>query len=234
MDPRVIVALDFANSKTALEFVARINSDVCKLKIGKELFTAAGPQLVEKLVNKGFDVFLDLKFHDIPNTVKKAVLSAAQLGVWMLNVHALGGRPMMLAAKEGIELSSHKAILIAVTVLTSSSANDLAEIGIPLSPAQMVDKLAVLALDAGMDGLVCSAQEVAQLRQKFGQSPLLVTPGIRPSGAANDDQHRIMTPVDAIKQGSSYLVMGRPVIQHAEPMLILQDINQQINTLIHT
>jgi orotidine-5'-phosphate decarboxylase len=229
IDPRVIVALDYAEQKQALEFVASISPDLCKLKIGKELFTRAGPQFVETLVGKGYDVFLDLKFHDIPNTVRNAVYAATQLGVWMVNVHALGGGSMLLAAREGVDMAGvHRPYLIAVTLLTSISQSDLQQLGIELDTSVFVERLGQLAINSGLDGLVCSAQEASGLRRKFGAGPLLVTPGIRPAGSDSNDQQRIATPEQAISDGASYLVIGRPITQHANPAGALATINDSI------
>jgi orotidine-5'-phosphate decarboxylase len=227
-DPKIIVALDFPQVQPALDLVARLEPSLCRLKVGKELFTAAGPQLVEKLMQRGFEVFLDLKFHDIPNTTAQACKAAASLGVWMVNVHALGGRKMMEAARDAVASSAHPPKLIAVTVLTSMAQEDLAGIGIAATPAEMVLRLAKLAQDSGLDGVVCSAQEAAMLRQHCGSNFCLVTPGIRPADAAADDQSRIMTPAAALKNGSSYLVIGRPVTRAADPLLALQNISREI------
>ena len=228
-ESRVIVALDFYDQKQALAFVAKTSPDLCKLKIGKELFTSTGPQLVEKLVNKGFDVFLDLKFHDIPNTVKKAVYAASQLEVWMLNVHAIGGQSLLRAAREGIDMAGNRhPLLIAVSVLTSLSPSDLLQLGISEALPDFVKRLAGMAINEGLDGLVCSAQEASLLRESFGKSPLLVTPGIRPDWAATDDQYRIMTPQQAIQNGASYLVIGRPITQHKNPAEALEMVNQTL------
>ena len=227
-DPRIIVALDFANGKSALEFVRKTTPEQCRLKVGKELFTSSGPALVEELVAAGYDVFLDLKFHDIPNTVQKAASAAARLGVWMLNVHALGGSQMMQAAREGIEVVAQRPFLIAVTVLTSISERDLRECGIEKSLPQLVGQLARNSLDNGLDGVVCSAREAAQLRAEIGDSALLVTPGIRPDWSQADDQQRIMTPQQALEEGASYLVIGRPITSHADPAAALELINESI------
>ena len=228
-DPKVIVALDMSDASQALEFSKKITPQICRLKVGKELFTAAGPQLVEKLVDRGFDIFLDLKFHDIPNTVKKAVFAASKMGIWMLNVHASGGLAMMSAAREGVDLVSHqRPFLIAVSILTSMSDTDLKAININCSVADQVETLTAMALKAGLDGMVCSAQEVVDLRRRYGQSTLLVTPGIRPEGSNVDDQQRIMTPRQAMVAGSSYLVIGRPITQHQDPSKALVDINQSL------
>lgn len=228
---RVIVALDFPAIQPAMDFVDKVTPGLCKLKVGKELFTRAGPALVEKLVGKGFDVFLDLKFHDIPNTVAAASKVASELGVWMFNVHALGGREMMSAAKETIDKSAHRPLLIAVTILTSMNEVALREIGLTKSPKEHVLELATLAEAAGLDGVVCSAQEAALLRTKIGQNFQLVTPGIRPANADAGDQKRIMTPVDAMKNGANYLVIGRPITQATNPVVVLTQINQEISSL---
>ncbi len=230
MDSKVIVALDYAEAQSALKLVNQLNPDLCKLKIGKELFTAAGPQLVEQLVAKNFKVFLDLKFHDIPNTVKKACEAAANLGVWMLNVHACGGSTMMQAALEGVNKSRHQPYLIAVTVLTSMNQADLNEIGIENSVENQVLKLAKLTQQAGLHGVVCSAQEAALLKQHLKNDFLLVTPGIRPATASLDDQSRVLTPAQAIMMGASYLVVGRPITQAENPIKVLEAIVQEIQS----
>ncbi len=227
-DPKVIVALDFADSQQALEFARKTSPAQCRLKVGKELFTSCGPTLVKELVNEGYDVFLDLKFHDIPTTVRKAASAAAKLGVWMLNVHALGGSSMMQAARDGIEIVAQRPFLIGVTVLTSMSSQDLKETGIDMSVPQLVDRLARNAMANGLDGVVCSAQEVPELRTSIGDSALLVTPGIRPDWAAANDQQRIVTPQQALADGSSYLVIGRPITQHDDPAAALELINESI------
>lgn len=230
-DPKIIVALDYPAAAPALELVARLEPALCRLKVGKELFTSAGPQLVETLQQRGFEVFLDLKFHDIPNTTAHACKAAASLGVWMVNVHALGGRRMMEAAREAVAQSAKPPKLIAVTVLTSMGQDDLNGIGLSATPAEMVQRLAALAADSGLDGVVCSAQEAALLRQQRGADFSLVTPGIRPADAAANDQTRIMTPRAALEAGSSYLVIGRPITQAADPLLALQTISKEIGGL---
>jgi len=227
-DPRVIVALDFPDAAQALALVERLDPGQCKLKVGKELFVRAGPALVERLAARGFQVFLDLKFHDIPNTVAQACRAAADLGVWMVNVHASGGLRMMRAAREAVDQSPNPPKLIAVTVLTSMSGEDLREIGIEVEPAAQVARLAGLASQAGMDGVVCSAQEATLLRQAIGPDFLLVTPGIRPAGSEVGDQTRILTPARAIEAGADYLVVGRPITQAADPVIALQGINAEI------
>jgi orotidine-5'-phosphate decarboxylase len=227
-DPKIIVALDFADKKQALEFARKTTPAQCRLKVGKELFTSCGPALVEDLVADGYDVFLDLKFHDIPNTVQKAASAAAKLGVWMLNVHALGGSAMMQAAREGIEVVARRPFLIAVTVLTSMSEQDLRECGIDKPIPQLVQQLTRNTLANGLDGVVCSAREAAVLRADIGDAALLVTPGIRPEWARADDQQRIVTPRQALDDGASYLVIGRPITQHADPAAALELISGSI------
>ncbi|MGQ5521938.1 orotidine-5'-phosphate decarboxylase [Chitinimonas sp. PSY-7] len=226
-DPKILVALDYHEVAPALAFADKVSPAFCRLKVGKELFTAAGPQLVEQLVGRGFDVFLDLKFHDIPNTVAQAVRSAARLGVWMVNVHASGGRAMMLAARDAIDNEAHKPLLIAVTVLTSMDAKELAELGLP-EPAVQVSLLARLAKDCRMDGVVCSAQEATILKQLCGPDFKLVTPGIRPAGSTAGDQSRIMTPEAATAAGADYLVIGRPITQSDDPIGTLKAINASL------
>ncbi|MEQ1815949.1 MAG: orotidine-5'-phosphate decarboxylase [Nitrosomonas sp.] len=229
-DPRIIVALDFSSAEDALRLVGRLEPRLCRLKVGKELFTAAGPHLVEKLMLKGFDIFLDLKFHDIPNTVANACKAAANLGVWMINVHALGGRKMLMAARDAIPQGSSTK-LIAVTLLTSMDQDDLADIGLQGQPEQIVERLARLTDDCALDGVVCSALEAAHLRQLLGDNFCLVTPGIRPSGGQADDQKRITTPLQAIRNGSSYLVIGRLITQANDPLSICQQLNAEITSL---
>ncbi|AXK39718.1 orotidine-5'-phosphate decarboxylase [Crenobacter cavernae] len=224
----VIVALDFPNEAAALAFVSRLDPAACRVKVGKELFTASGRSLIEKLVARGFEVFLDLKFHDIPNTVAHACKIAAELGVWLVDVHASGGRRMMSAAREALEAYSQRPLLIGVTVLTSMEASDLAEIGITVSPQEQVLRLATLTRDSGLDGVVCSAQEASILKPVLGADFKLVTPGIRLAGAAGDDQRRVMTPVAALEGGADYLVIGRPITQSADPLSTLAAINADI------
>jgi len=231
-DPKIIIALDYSAAGPALALAGRLEPSLCRLKVGKELFTAAGPALVEKLMQSGFEVFLDLKFHDIPNTVAQACKVAAGLGVWMVNVHALGGRRMLDAARDAIDSGTKQPKLIAVTMLTSMAQEDLAGIGINATPAEMVLRLATLARHSGLDGVVCSAQEAALLRKQCGSEFCLVTPGIRPAQASHDDQSRVMTPQAALQAGSSYLVIGRPITQAADPLQALLDIDQEIGELI--
>jgi orotidine 5''-phosphate decarboxylase, subfamily 1 len=227
-DPKIIVALDYPTGDQALALAKRLDPALCRVKVGKELFTAAGPALVEGLVGAGFGVFLDLKFHDIPNTVAGAVKAAARLGVWMVNVHAFGGGKMMAAAREALEGVDQRPKLIAVTVLTSMDRAGLAEIGLDVEPPQQVRRLAKLAQDAGLDGVVCSAQEAAMLKGELGRDFLLVTPGIRPAEASTDDQSRIMTPAAAMAAGSDYLVIGRPITKAADPLQALRNIHLEL------
>lgn len=229
-DSRVIVALDFSDETQAMKLVDQINPALCRLKIGKEMFTRSGPELVKRLVNRGYDVFLDLKYHDIPNTVANACKAAADLGVWMINVHALGG-PAMLAAARSALSSPESPILIAVTILTSSSHEDLLAVGIDRTPAEMVQRLASIAKGEGINGVVCSARESHSLRSSLGSEFLLVTPGIRLSADNADDQKRVVSPADAIRQGSDYLVIGRPITQAKDPVQKLLTINSEISQL---
>lgn len=228
----VIVALDYPDPSSAIAMADRLDPSLCRVKVGKELFTVAGPAVVESLQNKGFEVFLDLKFHDIPNTTSKAVLAAANLGVWMVNVHASGGRRMMEACREVIDSKAgHKPMLIGVTVLTSMESEDLAEVGVKTPAAEQVQSLACLAKSSGLDGVVCSAQEANVLKQNVGSEFKLVTPGIRLPTSKADDQRRVMTPVDAVESGSDYLVIGRPITQAAEPVAVLQSIVSDLSNI---
>lgn len=215
--PRLLVAMDFNNKEDCLNLAKQLNPEDCRLKIGKELFTAAGPAVVDAVQSLGFEVFLDLKFHDIPNTVAGAVKSAANLGVWMVNVHASGGRRMMEAAAEALVLFSHKPLLIAVTVLTSMDQSDLAELGIQEPPEAVVQRFAALAKAAGMQGVVCSAVEAAQMKTLHDSEFVTVTPGIRPANAEVGDQRRVVTPEQAIANGSDFIVVGRPITQAEDP-----------------
>lgn len=225
---KIIVALDFADADSALALVTRLDPALCRLKVGKELFTAAGPELVRTLVVRGFEVFLDLKFHDIPNTAAAACRVAASLGVWMMNVHASGGRRMMEAAREALADLPHPPLLIAVTVLTSMSAEDLGEVGVAGSPADQVLRLARLTQACRLDGVVCSAQEATLLRADLGTDFRLVTPGIRPMGAEAGDQRRVMTPAEALRAGATDLVIGRPITAAADPLAALKQIQSDI------
>ncbi|HQV79413.1 MAG: orotidine-5'-phosphate decarboxylase [Moraxellaceae bacterium] len=220
----VIVALDYANASAALALVDQLDPKLCRVKVGKELFTREGPSIVKAIQSRGFELFLDLKFHDIPNTVASAVHAAADLGVWMVNVHASGGRRMMVAARERLQQHNYDTLLIAVTVLTSSERTDLADIGLDLEPIEQVQRLARLTADCGLHGVVCSAQEAAILRQAHAKPFALVTPGIRPAGSSSDDQKRIMTPKQAVDVGVDYMVIGRPITQAKHPVEALQAI----------
>ncbi|MEO3879826.1 orotidine-5'-phosphate decarboxylase [Rheinheimera fenheensis] len=226
----VVVALDFEQQNQAFNLVSQLDPALCRLKIGKEMFTHFGPQFVQQLQHRNFDVFLDLKFHDIPNTVAKAVKAAADLGVWMVNVHASGGSKMMSAARESlVSYGTDKPHLIAVTVLTSMEQADLTELGITLTPAQQVLKLAALTQQAGLDGVVCSAQEATLLKQQCGKDFMLVTPGIRPASSSQDDQKRVMTPAQAVTAGVDYMVIGRPITKAAQPLDALHAIVREIS-----
>jgi orotidine-5'-phosphate decarboxylase len=225
---KIIVALDYADAASAQALVSRLDPALCRLKVGKELFTVSGPDLVRALAARGFEVFLDLKFHDIPNTVAAACRAAAGLGVWMLNVHASGGRRMMEAAREALAALPQPPLLIAVTVLTSMSAEDMNEVGVAGSPADQVLRLARLTQACHLDGVVCSAQEAAMLRADLGTDFRLVTPGIRPAGADTADQRRVMTPVEALKAGATDLVIGRPITDAVDPIAALQQIRSDI------
>lgn len=221
----VIVALDFATPEAALDMAAQLDPAQCRVKVGKELFTRGGPAMVEALHNQGFELFLDLKFHDIPNTVARACTAAADLGVWMVNVHASTGRSAMTQAAEALAQFAQRPLLTAVTVLTSFSQQELSEVSPGEVLAERVSRLAGLAKDCGLDGVVCSPHEAADLSQSLGSDFALVTPGVRPEGSAAGDQTRIMTPAQAIKAGSTYLVIGRPITQAPDPVAALNQIN---------
>lgn len=228
----IVVALDYPTMAQSIEMAKRLDPNQCRVKVGKELFTTAGPAILDELHKLNFEVFLDLKFHDIPNTVANAVSVAAKAGVWMVNVHASGGRRMMEASANALaQLPDQKTLLIAVTVLTSMDQSDLAEIGIDLSPEQHVKRLAALAKSSGMDGVVCSAQESAMLSSELGKDFVLVTPGIRPAGSDQGDQKRIMTPAEAMAAGSHYLVMGRPITQATDPIAVLTQVNKELGVI---
>lgn len=229
MDKPIIIALDFNSPEQALSLLAQLDPGQCRVKIGKELFTTAGPDLVRKTVDLGFDVFLDLKYHDIPNTVAKSVSAAANLGVWMVNVHASGGAVMMGAAREALEgVNGKRPLLIAVTVLTSLAKEDLEQVGIAVNPEEQVSKLAFLAQRSGLDGVVCSAAETRLLRSQLSSDFCLVTPGIRRPEDATDDQKRVVGPVQAIENGSNYLVVGRPITQADSPAQALDAFNSAL------
>lgn len=230
LDPKVIVALDYYNQNDALAFVDNIDPALCRLKVGKEMFTLLGPDFVRQLHAKNFSVFLDLKFHDIPNTCSKAVRAAAELGVWMVNVHASGGERMMTASRDILEpYGKNRPLLIGVTVLTSMEQMDLAGIGLDITPQDQVKRLAQLTKNSGLDGVVCSAHESSMLKVDLGKEFKLVTPGIRPAGSDAGDQRRIMTPAEAMTAGSDYLVIGRPITQAQNPNQVLLDINATLN-----
>lgn len=228
-ESRVIIALDFPRGEQATAFVDRLQPGSCRLKVGKELFTREGPDLVRRFVHQGHDVFLDLKFHDIPNTVARACEAAAALGVWMVNVHASGGSKMMLAAREALgAVDAKRPLLIAVTVLTSMGAEDLEELGLTADPEAQVQRLAALTKKAGLDGVVCSPREAALLRAELGAGFKLITPGVRPHGTSMDDQTRVLTPADAVREGADYLVIGRPITQAEDPIATLQAVNSEL------
>ena len=225
---KIIIALDYDNPQSVFQLTDQLDPQHCRLKVGKELFTRAGPDLVQELVAQKFDVFLDLKFHDIPNTVAKAVAAADDLGVWMTNVHASGGSSMMKAASEALKAKNSSMLLIGVTVLTSMDESDLVEIGVINAAGQQVEKLAKLAQQSGLHGVVCSAQEAAMLKKSLGDNFKLITPGIRLSDSVADDQKRVVAPPKAIALGSDYLVIGRPITQSSNPMATLHEINKSI------
>ncbi len=225
----IIIALDYSDTKSAMALVEQFDPQLCRLKVGKQLFTAGGPRWVEKLVDRGFAVFLDLKFHDIPTTVNLACRAATDLGVWMMNVHALGGSAMLAAARAATGDAADRPLLTAVTLLTSMGESEMHELGLNGTPQEAVMRLARLAQDNGLDGVVCSAQEAAQIKNDLGTSFRLVTPGIRPASSAADDQHRIMTPAAARDAGADFLVIGRPITHAADPMQALLAIRQELS-----
>ncbi|MDH5358652.1 MAG: orotidine-5'-phosphate decarboxylase [Gammaproteobacteria bacterium] len=227
-DSKIIVALDYSTADAAITMASQLDPQRCRLKVGKELFTRSGPAVVESLVSRGFDIFLDLKYHDIPSTVAKACAAAADLGVWMLNVHTLGGGAMMRAAHESIGNQSDRPLLIGVTLLTSMDQTAFEQIGLQGTIADTVLRLAKLADESGLDGVVCSAQEAGKLRIQHGPDFQLVTPGIRPENSENGDQHRTMTPAEALAAGSSFLVIGRPITAAPDPMAALVDIENSL------
>jgi len=230
--PRVIVALDYPAAAPALALATRLDPQLARVKVGKELFGAAGPRAVEDLMRRGFEVFLDLKFHDIPNTVAGACRAAAALGVWMLDVHALGGRAMMAAARAAVQNASRAPKLVAVTVLTSMDADELRAVGIDGTPEQAALRLAALARSSGLDGVVCSPQEAAALRASCGRGFCLVTPGVRPAQSAHGDQRRVLTPRAAIECGADYLVIGRPITEAADPAAALAAISAEVEAAV--
>jgi len=231
MDPRIIVALDISVKQALLDFVAQISPDQCRLKVGKEAFVRFGPDLVKLLQNRGFDVFLDLKFHDIPNTVAGAVRAAAELGVWMVNVHAMGGNAMLEAARRARDETGSAMHVIGVTALTSHGPDDLRFLGVT-DLATTVRALAKMVADAGLDGIVCSPREAAMVKASHGDGFLRVTPGIRPAGSPAADQKRVSTAAMAIQAGASYLVIGRPVTNADNPCRRLLTLNSEIVDIV--
>ena len=229
---RVIVALDFPDVATARQHISMLEPGLCRVKVGMELFTSGGPALIESLVSAGFEVFLDLKIHDIPTTVAKACTAAARLGVWMVNVHAGGGRQMLQAATAAVAGEPRRPLLIGVTVLTSLASPDMADIGVHADVEAQVTRLAGLCKSAGLDGVVCSAQEAGRLQSELGREFILVTPGIRPAWSARHDQKRTMTPTAAILAGSHYLVIGRPIFQAGDPVRMLHQLNGEIDAAL--
>ena len=231
MNPKpLLIALDYNRSEDALALAAQLSPDLCRLKIGKELYTREGRQLVEALQGIGYDIFLDLKYHDIPNTVAAALRVAAEMGVWMVNVHASGGRKMLETAADALARYRQPPLLIAVTVLTSLGEAELREIGIDEPLAAHVARLTALAAGSGLNGVVCSAHEAGAVKAAHGRDFLTVTPGIRPAGSSADDQTRTMTPAAALQAGSDYLVIGRPVTRAEKPAVALADIITSIKT----
>lgn len=231
--PRIIVAMDYDNLDDCLTMARRLSPQYCRLKVGKELFTRSGPKVVERLQDLGFDLFLDLKFHDIPNTVAGAIRAAADLGIWMVNVHASGGERMMAAAREAVDkVSGRRPLLIGVTVLTSMSEEDLRGTGVDRSPMEQVMHLARLSQQSGLDGVVCSAQEASALKSACGEDFCLVTPGIRPADSGADDQRRTLTPEEAIRAGSHYLVIGRPITRAADPIARCRSIAESLQSIV--
>lgn len=226
--PKIIIAIDVNNQPDAIQLVKKFDPKLCRLKIGLELYTAEGPAILEVLQKLGFEIFLDLKFHDIPNTVARVCAVAASMGVWMVNVHALGGQAMMSAAREAISKSNHQPLLTAVTILTSHSQEDLVAAGITMDLEECVLQYAENARQAGCDGVVCSALEAGKLRKKLGDEFILVTPGIRPEGSNTNDQKRVVSPVMAIESGANFLVIGRPVTGADDPAQALVNIHESI------
>ncbi len=228
MSSKLIIALDFPEANKAMQFVNQLSPAECKLKIGFELFISAGPEIVKQLTEKGFDIFLDLKFHDIPNTVASVCKAAAKLDVWMMNVHASGGSKMMSAAVDALNGFEQPPKLIAVSVLTSMTDDQLQQLGVNAIAENQVARLAKLAKQSGLDGMVCSAKEATLLRELMGENFLLVTPGIRPLGVEKGDQARVMTPSEAIKAGADYIVVGRPITRSSQPLQVIAEINAEL------
>lgn len=229
VDTLIIVALDVADEAHALALAQQLKPNLCRLKVGKQLFTAAGPHCVERLIQLGYDVFLDLKFHDIPTTVELACRAAGELGVWMVNVHALGGADMLVAARNGVGQQADRPVLLGVTLLTSMGVTDMQAIGLQGTPQQAVLRLAQLTQTCGLDGVVCSALEAPMLRAALGHPFCLVTPGIRPPGSSHDDQQRVVTPQAALSAGANYLVIGRPITHAVHPLQALLDVHRLIS-----
>tara|TARA_B100001175_G_scaffold317272_1_gene333562 strand:- start:702 stop:1397 length:696 start_codon:yes stop_codon:yes gene_type:complete len=227
--PKLFIAIDHSEEKIAKELIQKLPPKACGIKVGKELFTACGPNIVDWINSKGFKVFLDLKYHDIPNTVEKACFAAAKMNISILNIHALGGKEMMLSAREGIDKSKNKPYLIAVTILTSMDENDLKTIGIKSSINEQIKNLALLASQAELDGIVCSAKDILNIKKLLPKDFLYVTPGIRLNNDQDQDQKRVMTPSDAIRSGSSILVVGRPVTEAKNPELTVNQIIKEIS-----
>jgi orotidine-5'-phosphate decarboxylase len=227
--PKIFIAIDQNDINKAKELIQKLPPEICGIKVGKELFTVCGPEIIEWIHAKGFKVFLDLKYHDIPNTVEKACFAASNMGISILNVHALGGKDMLLAAKEGIDKSNNAPYLIAVTLLTSMDPNALKEIGLHSSVSNQILNLAKSASQASLDGIVCSAKDITDIKDALPENFLYVTPGIRLSDSAKDDQKRITTPLEAIKMGSNILVIGRPITQARDPESVLNSIISEIN-----
>lgn len=231
-DPRIIVALDFPDLTQARELAARLDPGHCRVKVGNELFTSAGPELVEWLVHRGFEVFLDLKFHDIPTTVARACAAASALGAWMITVHAGGGRTMLQAARDALNKCTSPPLLVAVTILTSLTGEELRETGVSDDVRAQVLRLARLAIGSGADGLVCSPREAGELSREMNTKAILVTPGIRPAGTESNDQRRAATPAEAIRAGSRYLVVGRPITRAEDPLGALQAIETEVSAAL--
>ena len=227
--PKLFIAIDQNDINKAKDLIQKLSPEICGIKIGKELFTVCGPEIIEWSQAKGFKIFLDLKYHDIPNTVEKACYAASEMGISILNVHALGGKDMMLAAKEGVDKSNNNPYLIAVTLLTSMDARALKEIGLTSSVSDQVLNLAINTGQAGLDGIVCSAKDIPIIKNKLPENFLYVTPGIRLSNSTKDDQKRVATPFEAIEMGSNILVIGRPITQAINPEAVIKEIIKEIS-----
>lgn len=225
---KIIVALDFGSLSETEDFLKKVKGQNCRVKVGKELFTNEGPNVIKLIQQYGFEIFLDLKFHDIPNTVSKAIKASCNLGIWMVNVHASGGKQMLLAAREAVDSSSNKPILIAVTILTSYDNYSFQELGFKNNLLDQIAYLATLSENSGMDGIVCSANDIPSIKPLVKEKFQFITPGVRLTNS-NDDQKRVTTPEDAIKQGSNYLVIGRPITSSEDPAALIEKINQKIN-----